>query len=528
MYQVIIAEDEPNVREGIAKTVDFAAAGFSLCGLCENGRAALELMETNPPDLVITDIRMPVMDGIELAERAKARFPKTKIVFLTGHSEFEYAKKAVALKVDDYVLKPVSAKILQELLGKIKKELDSEAEEMRKLEQMENRLSHSEQVVRGDLLRSVVSGRLPVEALSDRFPIVPQGDGVRVMVFCVDNLADTATQKQCTAKDINESVARLAARLAGADGTVFEADYVVLILQDGAKAERMANKIQKEAFETLQVSVSAYVSEPSFDLAALPALYQNAAEIAAVNGMIADGSILFTEGLGKGESMPEFHAKRYNAEFVSAVRRGQEAEAKDIVRAMLDHMRRKYLSYARINVYIHDMAADAVKAVEELTAAEAQDLAQYDIPDISESTGPDAVKDALFGFTEQCIQCMEGAKGGVSNLLMKRAEDYICQQFMTADLSLRHVCDHLAVSQSYFSALFKSKYHKTFLEYLTELRIEKAKSLLVSTDLKLYEVAEKSGYADPHYFSVIFKKHTGMTPKDYRNETHSVHEKHLF
>ncbi|MFR8976193.1 MAG: response regulator, partial [Eubacteriales bacterium] len=120
MYRVIIAEDEPNVREGIAKTVDFAAAGFSLCGMCENGREALALIEKHRPELVITDIRMPVMDGIALAEEAKERFPKTKIVFLTGHSEFEYAKAAVALKVNEYVLKPVSAKILRELLARIK------------------------------------------------------------------------------------------------------------------------------------------------------------------------------------------------------------------------------------------------------------------------------------------------------------------------------------------------------------------------------------------------------------------------
>ena len=187
---------------------------------------------------------------------------------------------------------------------------------------------------------------------------------------------------------------------------------------------------------------------------------------------------------------------------------------------MLEHMRRKYLSYARINVYIHDMAAETAAAVEEMTEQSAERLRAFSIPDISDSVGPEELKASLLAFTELCISFIDNAKGGFSKLLMERAEEFIRENFAVPDLSLRDVCDHLAVSQSHFSALFKSKYKKTFLEYLTDLRIEKAKSLLVTTDFKLYEIAEKCGYADPHYFSVIFKKHTGMTPKDYRNEKH--------
>ena len=526
MYRVIIAEDELNVREGIAKTVDFAAAGFSLCGMCENGREALALMEKHRPELVITDIRMPVMDGIALAEEAKERFPKTKIVFLTGHSEFEYAKAAVALKVNDYVLKPISAKILRELLARIKQELDHETEELQKLTQMENKLTRSEQIMREDALRAAVSGQLPPEALTAEVGISPHRNGYRVLIFCVDRLAEAAAKQSVTPKDINASLAQLAGEISGADGTAFAFENTVLILNDGTKAERMANKIQREASLSLGVSLSVYVSDQEKDLAALPALFQKTAEIAALNAMIEDGSVIFTEGLGKGESMPEFHAKRYNAEFVKAIRQGQGNEAKEVVCAMLDHMRRKYLSYARINVYIHDMAADAAEAVEELTETCADNLRTFSIPEISDSVSPDEVKASLLAFTELCISCINSAKGGFSRLLMERAEEYIRANFASQNLSLSDVCDFLSVSQSYFSALFKAKYHKTFLEYLTDLRIEKAKSLLATTDFKLYEIAERSGYADPHYFSVIFKKHTGMTPKDYRNEKHEIHEKH--
>ena len=525
MYKVIIAEDEPNVREGIAKTVDFAKAGFTLCGMCENGREAQELVKKHRPHLVITDIRMPVMDGIALASFIKEQFPKTKVVFLTGHSEFEYAKKAVALKIYEYVLKPVSSKILRELLFRVKQELDSEKEEQDRLEFMENELCRSEQIVRKEILRSAVSGHLSPEALEDELRLLPpegalQSILLRVLIFCVDKPQEVVTRLGRNIKDINVSVAVIAAEIAKNSGTAFEFENTVLILNDGAKAESIAGKIQEAAARDLGVSLSVYVSEQSQDIIKLPALFKKTSEIAAMNAMIEDGSVIFIEGLGKGESMPEFHAKRYNAEFVKNIRQGQEAEAKAVIENMLEHMRRKYLSYARINVYIHDMAAETAAAVEEMTEQSAERLHAFSIPDISDSVGPEELKASLLAFTELCISFIDNAKGGFSKLLMERAEEFIRENFAVPDLSLRDVCDHLAVSQSYFSALFKSKYKKTFLEYLTELRIEKAKGLLAATDFKLYEIAEKCGYADPHYFSVIFKKHTGMTPKDYRNEKH--------
>lgn len=127
MYKLILVDDEEDVREGVSQEIDWHAHGFEVLAKAENGKEALDLVERLRPDVVVTDIRMPFMDGLQLAEAVRRQFPATRIIILTGFDEFEYAQKAVKLHIDEYVLKPFSAVELIDALGKVKARMDEEA-----------------------------------------------------------------------------------------------------------------------------------------------------------------------------------------------------------------------------------------------------------------------------------------------------------------------------------------------------------------------------------------------------------------
>lgn len=168
MYKLILAEDEEDVREGIIAQIDWEKYGFELVEQAENGREAAEVVDRLLPDVVVTDIQMPFMNGLQLAEWIRSRHPNTKIIILTGFDEFEYAQKAIKLQIDEYILKPFSSQELIDVLLKVRAVIEAEIAEKENVYVLSEHYRKSLPVLREQFLSSLVSRRLPLKEISDK------------------------------------------------------------------------------------------------------------------------------------------------------------------------------------------------------------------------------------------------------------------------------------------------------------------------------------------------------------------------
>ena len=167
-YKIMLVDDEEEVRTSIIRKIDWQDAGFEVIGDAENGKEALEKIEQNEPDVVLTDIRMPYMDGLEMAENIRQRYPSIKIVIFSGFDEFEYAKKAIKLNVIEYILKPVNVEELTAILKKIKKNLDEEIEQKRDVSLLRENYKRSLPILREQFLKDLVSRQMDEMTVAER------------------------------------------------------------------------------------------------------------------------------------------------------------------------------------------------------------------------------------------------------------------------------------------------------------------------------------------------------------------------
>jgi two-component system, response regulator YesN len=163
MYKLMLVDDEQDVREGVVQEIDWQACGFEVIEIAENGQEALELMEKQVPDIVVTDIQMPFMNGMQMSELIREKYPMTKIIILTGHDEFEYAQKAVKLHIDEYVLKPFSSQELMQAILKVKDRMDAETAEKENMHILREHYRDSLPVLREAFLASLLTLKLTLK-----------------------------------------------------------------------------------------------------------------------------------------------------------------------------------------------------------------------------------------------------------------------------------------------------------------------------------------------------------------------------
>lgn len=189
MYKLILVDDEEDVREGVSQEIDWHEYGFEVLAKAENGKEAFDLVERLRPDVVVTDIKMPFMDGLQLAEAIRRQFPATRIIILTGFDEFEYAQKAVKLHIDEYVLKPFSAVELIDVLIKVKNRMDEEAAHRENNQLLRESYRKSLPVLREVFLSSLLTRQLPREdtlAKAAEYGVQLHGSEFLISVMCLD------------------------------------------------------------------------------------------------------------------------------------------------------------------------------------------------------------------------------------------------------------------------------------------------------------------------------------------------------
>ena len=534
MYKVLLVDDEALIREAISENIRWEEMGFELLGSCENGREAMKVIKETPPDLLLTDICMPYVDGIELARYVHENYPDTKTVIISGYDEFEYAKQAVRYQVMEYILKPVTPAELTEVLQKARESLDEKYSRSRTLKKLKGAYLSNRPLLRGRFLNSLLRGNERLDSLEEKMEeldISLPGCFYNTAIVEGDDLSPFLSQYS----DVRDELALFSiynitqelVEQTGA-GVAFQGmDERTILIFSGDSKEELAKRmedilaeVQQTVQKLLLIETTVGVGEAVLGLGLLNQSFEKAKSAMELKFLMGGNQILHSEPLDARAGTLFIDVPKWADRVVLAVKAGNEAEIEQIVREFAQEIRNLYIRRNRSIMYVQNLLLTVVNTVT-LTEEKENQIVQEEKELMNRIYSYEHLTDMatdvidLFCRISGLLNEQRDSYGKKQALL---ALEYIEKNYMNSDINLNSVCNYLAMSTSYFSTLFKSYTGETFIEALTKKRMEKAKALLENTSMKAYEVAGEVGFGDPHYFSIAFKKATGKTPTEYAKE----------
>lgn len=528
MYRILIIDDEPVVREGIAENIDWRSHGYELAGTCKDGREAMQAIEEEQPDVILTDICMPFVDGMELASFVADRYPAIKTILLTGFDEFEYAQEAVRLRVHSFLLKPITPRELLAELDALRMSLDVERNRTEQLERLRSQIKESLPVLRERLMNRILHAEIAPADIPRRLSILDislDGGAFAALVCDPDSLDSEQELAEIAVQSIAEEVvAEFPAAVAFATPRV--RTVAVVAAPSDAEAASMtlscAERISERVTSELGFTVSIGMGEPVEVLDRLGESYDQARVALDRRIVLGPHQIIAIEQVrgqaARAHSTAE--ARELRNRYTAALKTGNASAAAEALMALVTAFASQELPLDEFRTQIMRLIAELMAALESI-GMRLEDVPAVDAHPLERlahvKTQAD-VREWLLELTESITRHLAATRDEHSHVKAVEAEEYIRGNFADRSLSLARLCAELAVSKSYFSPLFKAHTGMTFVEFLTTVRMDRARELLANSDMKTYEVARLVGFADPHYFSLTFKKQTGVTPTEYRSE----------
>ncbi|WP_042200622.1 response regulator [Paenibacillus camerounensis] len=546
MYKLILAEDEEDVREGIIAQIDWEKYGFEVVEQAENGREAAEAVDRHMPDVVVTDIQMPFMNGLQLAEWIRSRHPNTKIIILTGFDEFEYAQKAIKLQIDEYILKPFSSQELIDVLLKVRAVIEAEIAEKENVYVLSEHYRKSLPVLREQFLSSLVSRRLPLQEIRDKsseYSIDLNGRQFQASVISIDYIHSGETEGPAAGwhislRDTGDHNLQLFAilNIAGeicqkhAFGKVFiHRDDVVLLSVSRAADETeitgstfaILEEIRQNVQRFLKLTVTAGAGTVCQSAAMLFNSFSDAMQALDYRLILGNNRVIWIEDVeSRAHQLPAFDELTQQS-LIRTIKLGTVHELRQVVDELFGGLDTAQVSTQDYQIFLLEIITSILRVAKE-SGSEAADFIGPGLSTLSELHKFNNMGEAKLWIIRICTRLMDSIaseRQSSYKQLMDQAKEYIRSHYEESDISIGRVCQHLHISTGYFSSIFKKEMKMTFVSYLLQIRLEAAKELLRSTELKAFEIAEKIGFSDPNYFSFCFRKKYGQSPKEYKNSS---------
>lgn len=539
MIKVFLCEDEFVVREGIKKNIDWAGNGYEFIGEASDGELALPLIRKLEPDIVITDIKMPFMDGLELSRIIRKELPFIEIVILSGYEEFDYAKQAISIGVAQYLTKPISGDDLLRELDLLRDKIIKSKEERALKEQFRKEMEENDRRERSELFKSLVSGDSSVPELLEKAQKLGMDLSAmwyNIILLFIKSEHHEIEEYSKSSVTVDERINEIAYEM----GCIsFDRDLegrAILIMGDSEEKitdtqNDMISKIEDVLSDYGHVRYSGGIGKAVNRLSRLNESFEDAG-CALANRFFVTGSGFYRANRHTGEDrmtdasfdMSNIDAKRIDKNNVTKfLKLGNLDEIPFYVEEFVGSVGSDAFNSYIFRQYIAMDVFFAVSAfVEELPPRKKTDAITEVTKDSLENV--ESVKEYISGIIESAIRCRDSIASNRYMEIVDEAVKYIEENFADEDLSLNQLASHVNVSPNHLSTIFSQQTGHTFIKYLTEYRMNKAKELLKCTSMRSSEISEAVGYKDPHYFSYMFKKTVGMTPTNYRGGRESDEE----
>lgn len=540
MLKIFLAEDEVIVRETIKRMIPWENLGFELVGEAADGEMALPLLLRQKPDLLITDIKMPFMDGLTLAKVAKKEIPGLKVVILSGYDDFNYAKQAINIGVEDYLLKPITKNALIERLTEIRSRYEHEKTQKEYYEKFHREMQAYEKNSSRDFFEALVSGSMDMMEIyrrSEKLGLDIVAEAYNVLIFTMNCEEDFSGQREGYSEWEAESLKLLEEFFSeNTSAMLFRCNifsYGVLIKGQketiGENTRSCVSEIQRildRKEQKRQWFVAA--GEPVERLSQIQKSYYSASR-AFSQRYLYDENILYYDEMASMEkkNVTEDDSTYLQKVDVNALNpailqkflsNGLLEETENFVKDYFYAIGQEPLESLVFRNYVTLNVRFSVMSFLKEIGCDTRTLEQEDTEDVLSESSKSLENAIAYAekIISQAIALRDQNSGNKNRSILKTAVDFIDSHYMEENMSLNKAANAANVSANHFSALFSQNMGQTFIEYLTNLRMNKAKEYLRCTSMRSSEIAGEIGYKDAHYFSYLFKKTQGMTPSDYR------------
>lgn len=533
LYTIILVDDEEEIREGIIKRIPWGKYGFCIVGSAENGKEALELAEKLQPDVVMTDIMMPFMDGLELGEALNKIVPSTKIIIFSGSDDLEYAHRAIKINVVEYVLKPVNTTDMKETLTKLKLQLDQEYESKRNLETLRQHYLDSIPVIKEQILTSLVEGRLTREQFERNAGLVginTDALGYTSVLVQIEKNSNNTNDNlfknhddaliPITVKQIIDEVLKryceftsfLYGDMIGLIIIFYEKEKINLLMQG-------IEEICKEIKRIYHLIITTGIGLIYHDIMDIRYARKEAQSALDYRFVLGTGRAIYIGDVESDNSIVLQFQDLDERMIISAIKMGDLEEIEKQVDQVFTKFENTVLALTQYKIYFMEIKVSLLRLIQSYHLNIEEIFGETDIEFnlLNITYSLEDMKKWLLQKASKINELIKRERVHSSGLLVERAKQYVTEYYMDSELTVERLSDYLNVSPSYFSTIFKKETGSTFVSYLTDERLQRAVELLNITDDKSYIIAEKVGYKEPNYFSYVFKKKFGVSPSKYRN-----------
>lgn len=534
--KVFLVEDEMVIRRGIKNSIDWEKEGYIFCGKASDGELAYPMIIKEKPDILITDIRMPFMDGLELCKLVKKELPNIKILILSGYDEFDYAKEAIRLGVTEYLLKPISSGKLLEALNGVSESIRREKEDkdlVRKyMEEMRENTEHEKQ----KFFEQMIAGNLSMaDALETgkKYEMNLSAGMYNLLLFRF-TLGEENRKSGELLGEAEYAIEKLTERLEyvfefqrGVEGWAF-----LLMADNEEQMSERVKELSKDLEEIMKnYSTIAYfggIGQPVARLRELEESFREAERALAARFTMELNRIISVEDIRMAQNVDTLddieitsfgEIEKTRTMLEKFLNNGAEDEIDEFVDVYINELPEENLKSVLMRQYIiMDAYIVMMSFCEKIEGIEGEMQAQSE--ELKNSMKTIQTLEEIKNYIRMLLKKIIGVRDTISGRrysdIIEIAKDQIRKTYMSDEISLNTIAAEVGMSPSYFSSIFSKEMGKTFVEYLTEIRMDRAKELLMCSSMKTSEIGYEVGYKDPHYFSYIFKKTQNCTPKEFR------------
>ena len=529
-YKIILVDDEEEVLESIHRNLDWEAYGFEVVETFCNGWDVLEFLESQEPDIVITDIRMPFMDGIELSKYISERYPQVKVMILSGYGDFNYAKEAMSYQVMDYILKPINAEEFGEVLQRVFDTLEQERNECKNIDLLKKQYLESMPVIRENLLNMLIEGNAHGEYAEEeiRRCNIPIWNADYWAVALIRREKTEGQTERVDEQYISVYIRQLIEEYFNSqfNCAVFYSKMGVCVIFGMRKKEEITKILRcfynmvKGSQKVMGLGLAIGVGKVKETLSDVGSSFEEAGEALLYHKMKKDGQVIYMGDIDISKQDIALVDGESRERLFSAIKFGGAEEIRLALREMHIQLEKQNMNrnvchawmgsirnamslfirrYAPAMSEIFDGAFDFMKELDKY-----EDM------------------DSFFAWLEsRCFylgEYISKERNSKNQNIIDAARECVQRSFGNPEMSLEMTARQIGLTPVYFSNLFKKETGETFGEYLTRQRMEEAIRLLDQTEEKICAIAEKTGYMDAGYFSHVFKKKYGLSPIQYRRQ----------